>query len=375
MRCRRVIRLPLVALVVTLCGVGALGGVAWAAFTSSTTATQSLATLLLANPASSTATITTQGPTACTAITVSWPAAANADAYRVQVREDGGGWSDVVTETGAVTSIVDSATHSHVDVEYRVYSRDAGSDWEGTTPAMSNLVTCGVAPVDDLAATNPCSSTTLTWTAPNGANRYDIRRRVNAGTWSTLVTDQVTVGYSDATQHALGAVVEYQVRPGTATVDGNWTASATIASWSPFRVQSIVVANAGAGAVLGTLNAGDTVTVNFSKPIQRASLPAASVRTDKTGGAGGFYPGSAASTTATVGKTAFSAFGTTGTYAGTIAWTNADASWTWTSTVAGSTMTAALANEAFTVGTGVKCAADGATLLSAATQPTSSGRW
>ena len=373
MRRRRVIRIPLLALVAMLCGVGALGGVAWAAFTSSTVAaSQTLATLQLGNPSGASAVKTTSSATACTAITLTWTAAASADAYRIEVRENAGAWTDLVTETGTVTSWVDATTHTHADVEYRVHARDASSNWEGTTPAAPALVTCGVAPIDDLAAANPCSSSTLTWTAPNGATRYDVRRRVNAGAWSAnLVTDQSTLTFSDATAHALGAVVEYQVRPGTTTVDGNWSTSATIASWSPFRVQSIVVANSG---TLGTLNAGDTVSVAFSKPVLRSSLAATTVRTDKTGGSGGLYPGATASTTAGIGATAFASFGTTGTYAGTIAWTNADATWTWTSSVAGSTMTAALANELFTAGTGPKCAAD-STALVGTNQPTSSGRW
>jgi hypothetical protein len=370
---RRAIRIPLVALVATVFGLGALcGGVAWAAFTSAATASQTFATLQLGNPASATATITASSASACTSVTVAWPAAASADTYRVQVRENGGAWGDLVTETGAVTSYVDATTHTHADVDYRVYSRDASSDWEGATPAATSTITCGVAAIDDASATNPCSSSTITWSAPNGANRYDVRRRVNGGSWSAnLVSDQLARTYSDPTVHALGAVVEYQVRPGTATVDGTWSSSATIASWTPFRVQSIVVANS---ATLGTLNAGDTISIAFSKPVLASSLTSTSVRADNGGADRGFYPGSTASTTAGPGKSAFSSFGATANYAGTVGWSNANATWTWTSSVAGTTMTAALANEAFTVGTGPRCAADSSALVGT-NQPTSSGRW
>ncbi len=377
-RDRRALRLPLLATVVVAMGVSALGGVAWAAFTSAASASQALGTIQLGNPASAMATVTASTSTSCTAITVAWPAATSADAYRVQVRTNGGAWTDLVTETGTVTSHVDTTARTHTKVEYQVFSRDAGSNWEGAAPAVSNPVACGVAPVVDLAASNACTSSTLSWTAPMplGTFNYDVQRRVNNGTWSTLATDQTATTYTDATVHPLNAVVEYQVRPGIALLNGNWTTSATIASYAPFRVESLQVANAGTPNVLGTLNAGDTVTVTFSKPVLRSSLTSTSVRADGGGADRGFYPGATTSTTtATIGKSAFSAFGAQVTYPGTVAWTNADDTWTWTSTGSGTTMTAALNNEAFTIGTGPKCAADASVGLNGTYAPTSSGRW
>jgi hypothetical protein len=374
MTCGRRIGLGVLLVLVTGGLLATLGGVAWAAFSSTTSDSQTLATLQLGNATGATASSTSSNTTTCLTTSISWSADPAADAYRVQYREGGGAWIDLVTETGNVTTVSDSLGHTDTTVAYRVYSRDAGSDWEGTTPAVSNSLTCGVSTVSDLAAANPCSSTTLTWTAPAGASSYDVQRRVNSGSWVTLATNQAGTGYTDATIHPAGALVEYQVRAGIGTTtDGAWSAIASIGSWQSFHVTSIVAANSG---TLGTLNAGDTVTVTFSKPVTTSSISVNSMTLVKNGGTAGMYLGSAAANTTGIGRLATAAgeFGSSVTEAGTPSWSGGNTVWTWTSTGAGSTMTAALANETFTAGTGPKCAAD-ASSLNGSVQPTASGRW
>ncbi len=360
-----------IAVVVLL---GTLGGVAWAGFTSARTASQQLATLQLQPVASASAAATATTATACTSIAVTWSAATGADAYRIQVSVAGGAWTDAIAETGTVTTWIDSATYTNVTVAYRVHARDAGSDWEASVAAQTPSLRCGLPPVTGLAATNPCSSTQLGWTASAGATTYDVQRRINGGAWATIVTDQAGTSYADTTVHAPGSAVDYQVRPGVgAGLDGDWSTSATIASWDSFRIVSITGTNSG---TLGTLNPGDALAVMFSKPALHASITSTSVTVDNAGGGRGLYPASSTAAGTGIGKLAIAQnkFGASASYAGTITWSGANSIWTWTSTVAGTTMASAFANEAFTPGTGVKCAADSSALV-APVQPTASGRW
>lgn len=117
-----------------------LGGVAVADahFDSSATAAPSISSLTVGNPGSATA-ATTDG---CATVTISWTAASVADAYRVQYSADSGAWTDLVVETGNVTQITDTLGHPGATITYRVYGRDADSNWEGSTPAVSNSLTC-----------------------------------------------------------------------------------------------------------------------------------------------------------------------------------------------------------------------------------------
>lgn len=112
--------------------------VALAQFSSSASATPSVTTLTLGNPASASS-ATTDG---CVNITISWDAASNADSYRVQVKQGTGAWTDKFVETANVTQIIDSTGYAATSVTYRVFSRDASSDWEGPTPAVSTALTC-----------------------------------------------------------------------------------------------------------------------------------------------------------------------------------------------------------------------------------------
>jgi hypothetical protein len=346
-------------------------GVARAAFTASTVVSQApITTLSLVAPASVTATTSDT----CANVAVTWSAVSGATAYRIERSTVAGAWT-AATTTGSVTTWTDTTGLSGTTVTYRVWARHASSGWESASAATSSALVCGIQNVTDLAVTNPCSSTVLTWSAPTGVTSYDIQRRVNGGAWTPLATDQATTGYTDATVHALDATVEYQVRPGTGTTaNGNWTSSATIAAWKPFYVISVAIANSAAGT-LGTLNAGDTVTVAFSKPVTTGTI-ASSIVTDSAGGNRGLYLGTTNSGTSVIGRLLPNTtnFGANAAYAGTVAWTNANTTWTWTSSVAGTTMSGSLGADTWTAGTGVKCAADGSSLV-AAPAPNASGRW
>lgn len=130
----RAARLLLCALAILLTGQSAL---ALGAFTGSASAAHQLSSLLLVAPASASATTTD----ACANISVSWELSAGADSYLVQVRENAGAWSTLAT-VGS-TSLVDSTGHpTGASVDYRIFSRDAGSGWQSATATATNALAC-----------------------------------------------------------------------------------------------------------------------------------------------------------------------------------------------------------------------------------------
>lgn len=349
---------------------GVVTATAVAAFTAAeTVAQQPLRTLQLVPPSS----ITSSTTDACASIALSFPAAAGATSYRIDVAEGSDPFRTLVADTGNVTSWTDASGYTGTTVQHRIWARDAASGWRSSGSVDSATLTCGQPPVTDLMATNPCSSTRLAWTAPAGASHYDLQRRVNGRSWSDLATDHAATSYTDTTMHPAGATVEYQVRPGSGTGDGAWSSTAAIGSWQPFRVQSVSVANSGA---LGTLDAGDTITVSFTKPVARSSIGVSSIRVEASGGSRGLYLAATSASTSGVGRvhTAAGMFGASATYPGRVAWSNADATWTWSSSGAGTTMASSLVRETWTVGSGPKCAVDGSSLVGSPA-PTLAGRW
>jgi hypothetical protein len=112
--------------------------VAVAQFSAAANATPGVTTLALGNPGTASA-ATTDG---CTTVTIDWTSATSADSYRVQVKKGVGAWNDLYLETANVTQATDATGHTATDVSYRIFSRDANSDWEGPAPAVTNTLAC-----------------------------------------------------------------------------------------------------------------------------------------------------------------------------------------------------------------------------------------
>lgn len=322
---------------------------------------------------------TTRTPTTgatCTSIVVSWAAAANADRYRVEA-DAAGSWTTLAA-SHATTSFTDTTGYTNRAITYRITPLTSSSaNWSG--PSTTVEIACGIGDIDDLAVTNPCSSSQLTWSFPPGATNVDIERSVNGGSsWTTVASNQTGTSYKDTTVLSDGVTAQYRVRGGSGTTNGNYSNVASVVDWTAFRIDSIAIANSG---TLGTLNPGDTITVTFTKPALDTSVTKTTIRTVATGGSRGLWlPASSASAANTdIASVAASNnfYGTTAGYSGTTAWNGTDTTWTWTSTSSGSTMGGTLSGTA-ALGTStsrVKCAADSTTITATTPAATLSGRW
>lgn len=110
---------------------------AMASFSGPANAAPTVSTLTLGTSGSVTATTSN----ACVSVSVSWTAVANADSYRIQVKETSGVWIDL-TQTGNVTSATDAGGHTATGVTYRVFARDSGSGWEASSATQSTQLAC-----------------------------------------------------------------------------------------------------------------------------------------------------------------------------------------------------------------------------------------
>lgn len=350
---------------------GAAGLVAaWSASTSNPgTGAQALVLAPSANVTAS----TPGGP--CVNVAVSWTAVPGATSFRLESRSNGGPWIIRSASTGNVTSFTDTGPYAIGQLDYRLTSLITGTSWTSASSATSNQLICSlIGPVTNLSATNPCSISSIGWTAAPGANNYDVERRVNGGAWTTLATNQAAATYTDSTMHANGASVEYRIRPGVGATNGSYSSPAAITDWQSFRVLSIALSN---GGVAGTVGPGDQATITFSKPVAPASLPAAtSIFLQRNGGQRGIYFASTNTTiTNAIGRvqTPNNTFGANTTLTGAVNWLSGDTVYQWTRSAGATTQSGTIAGLPFTAGGGARCAADNS--LQQTSTPTLSGSW
>jgi hypothetical protein len=368
-------RIAIVALVIAT----AAGGVrvTMAAFTDQTGNVGNGATSLTLGTTTSVtaaAAVTSAADSLCKAnnIDISWNAVTNADSYRVQVQANGGSWSDVNAETGNVLSIADPNTYQgNETLVYRVYARLNSPDWEGSIPQLSTAIQCGVI---DLTSSQLCNNNvTLNWTGGAGSNRWDIQVSTNGGSsYASLATNQSLSGpnytYSAATNYTDGQDVRWQVRPGygTSADYGSWSNGTTQledsgqSNWQNFRMISATIG----GDADKALEAGETITMTFSKPVDPTSITINSIRTNASSTY--IQLASTANNTYEIGRIVTNnVWTTTANYAGSYGWTDANRTLTWTKG-AGSTanfQSAAATASSWTRSTDTVCAADGASTL------------
>lgn len=359
---RRALLLLLLALLATSVGSSATSQ-AWTAVTANPL--NAVTAGSIANATNAVASTTT---TTCASISLTWTAATGATSYRVERRTNGGAWSPIAPSV-VPTSYTDATGFTNATVEYQVISRNA-TNWEGLVPAVSNLLRCGVS---DLAVTNPCSSTTLAWTASAAATTYDVQRSINGAAYALVISDVAATTWTDTTQFTNGQSVAYQVRPGIgAAGNGSWSNIGTITSWQDFRVLTIA---ATPGALSGTIGTGDTLVVTFSKPVNTASVTTGGTmvasKTTKSLSIAGVSPGQIGKVTTTLAQ-----YGANTTVTGGTAWTSSNTVFTWTWSAATTSQTGALSavGTTFAPSTTVTCAAD-ASALKSATPPGMSGQW
>lgn len=215
----------------------------------------------------------------CTNVALSWPGVSDATSYRVEYRNQldpvsrvlNSGWT-VLTTTSSESTSDTSNTHLNMSVTYRVTAL-VGSAWE-SAQVESAAVNCGIGPVVDLEVSNSCTNNVLTWTKPyNTSNAYKVEYQLNgSATWTSLgnnVAATVVGTKSYINSAALtptltkGTTYRYRVTPTSGT--GSISNVTAVQAWDNFHVESVTLAN---GATLGTLASGDSVVVNFSKPVE-----------------------------------------------------------------------------------------------------------
>lgn len=349
--------------------IGAAVAYAWTVGTSNPG--NSISALSLGSPAPVTAPPPTTEP--CSNILLSWTSAPNADRYRVEVNTSGT-WTTLAA-SHTTTSISDTTGYANLTIDYRVTPLLSGTSWEGT-PATATT-TCGMGDVSDLTASNGCNDVVLAWSAVPNADRYEVWVSRNGAAATALTTNLTgTTTYTDTSTYAAGDVLAYQVRPRIGGSAGNFSNTAKIASWGRFRIMSIAVANAG---TLGALDAGDTVTVTFSKPVDTGTATSTQLIAKANQGTRGLWIAASgmASSTTEIGHvgTGNNLVGD-GTLPGSVAWSADNTVWTWTSTGPGPAMSSDLAGT-FSAGTSpsaASCAAGGSG-LDTSVQPTLGGRW
>ena len=162
-------------------------------------------------------------------IEVSWNAVSGADRYDTQVMESGGSWGAAV-DAGAGTSYSYTGLTMNTQYSVRVRAVD-GSRTSGWTAPVS--ATTDVQPPGNPAATaESASAIRVTWDAITGADRYDLRRSEDGGSWGSPMnvgsgTEYLVSGLAAATTH------DFQLRTVAGSRTSDWTASVSATTGSP----------------------------------------------------------------------------------------------------------------------------------------------
>ena len=154
-------------------------------------------------------------------VEVTWNAVSGGDSYDIQMMESGGPWGDTV-DAGAGTSYSYTGLTMNTSYGIRVRTVD-GSRTSGWTASVS--ATTEVQPPGNPAATaESANSVRVSWDAVSGADRYDLRRREDGGSWGAPVsagtgTEYLVGGLAAETRH------DFELRTVAASRTSDWTAS------------------------------------------------------------------------------------------------------------------------------------------------------
>ena len=161
-------------------------------------------------------------------VEVTWNAVSRADSYDIQMMESGGSWGETV-DAGAGTSYSSTGLAANTQYRFRVRTVD-GSRTSGWTVSVS--ATTEVRPPENLAATaESAGSVRVTWDLVSGADRYDLRRRGDGGSWGAPVnagagTEYLVSGLAEETRY------EFALRTVAGSRTSDWTASVSATTGS-----------------------------------------------------------------------------------------------------------------------------------------------
>lgn len=114
--------------------------------------------------------------------TVSWNSVTSATRYELQERANGGTWAQIQSST-ALSKAVSGKLSGIYDYRVRACNAECGG-WSGTATVAVELPPDGI---PALTAPSPAiaGNYTVSWTAPGGAESYDLQESVNGAAWVT----------------------------------------------------------------------------------------------------------------------------------------------------------------------------------------------
>lgn len=177
-----------------------------------------------------------------TSVTLSWSKAkaggANAITGYIVWRADSvdGNYVNIAEISTSATSgscSVTSPAANNTNYYYRIETLGTvdgyDSDVSDAFAILSTVYTAPSAPALTVpASVTPGSSISLSWTAAqNGTNNpvtgYQLQRRADNGSWTTLVSSQAGLTYTDTTATTPGVVYGYRVRARASLMNGSWS--------------------------------------------------------------------------------------------------------------------------------------------------------
>ena len=206
--------------------------------------------------------------------TVSWSSVSSADQYQLEQQTGSGSWVNTYSGTATSKAFSGVAINSYT---YRVRAcRIEGdvtlcSDWR-TSDALSvaKPATPGTFTVP---ASDNNGAYTVSWSASTGAAHYDLQRRTNGGSWSTILNN--TTATSRAESGLGNASYDYRVRSCSGTGCSAYTAVKTtdvaITPGVPSSISSPTTSHSGAYTVSWGTASGSITKYDLNKRLNGGS--------------------------------------------------------------------------------------------------------
>ena len=161
-------------------------------------------------------------------IEVVWQSVAGADRFDLQRSRNGGPWGATV-DAGAGTAFDDTglAGNSRYSYRLRTVAGSRESEWTAAVSATTEVQP----PANPAATAESPSSVRVTWEAIAGADRYDLRRSEDGGSWGSPVnvgtgTEFLMSGLTAETRYG------FQLRTVAGSRTSDWTASVSATTGS-----------------------------------------------------------------------------------------------------------------------------------------------
>ncbi len=159
-------------------------------------------------------------------VTVKWSAASNGETYLLQRSVDGGTWTNVKSGLTA-RQYADTDVQPGSAYRYRVRAVNAAGSGPFQTGVSVRIPLQKPGAVAGISASWADGGMTVRWSIAANAPQYQLQRRVDGGSWTTLSS---TLSETVFTDHDLtpGSAYQYRVRGRNLTVYGPYTAGPAV---------------------------------------------------------------------------------------------------------------------------------------------------